>query len=315
MRKMFSLVSLFTLLFVVNVLITGVMAQGATIDLFGDPTFGVIKLAPGFTPDPYNIEVLSGGPLDASFWVDSNCTGFIGSDPDFRLNWSGDGSDFRIFFVGDGDATLAVNDPYGDWHCNDDFDDRNPLIKFDGAAFGQYDIWVGSFDPEVNFFGNLYVTELGLSPGDFALAEVELIVSAPPNFGETALGVDFTPDPYMVQVLSGGPIEVAGANLPSNEYCVGYTTAEPDFRLEWIEDGTDLLRIMVVADADTTLIINDPYGDWYCDDDTYDFDPLIEFKTPTSGFYDIWVGSNDGGITIPGTLLITKLRFDPREFY
>jgi hypothetical protein len=315
MRTIVSWVNFVVLSFVVSAVAAQALAQGAALDLFGDPTFGMIKLEPGFEADPYNSEVLSGGRLDASYLIDSKCAGFVGSAPHFRLNWTGKGSDLRIFFVGDGDATLAVNDPYGDWHCNDDFDDRNPLVGFKDADFGQYDIWVGSFHPEATVFGNLYITELVLSPIDFSLPIAELAVSAPPNFGEIALGVDFMPDPYRVQVLSGGSIDVSSTNLPNNITCVGYATTEPDFRLDWTEEGAGILRIMVVADADTTLIVNDPSGDWHCDDNTYGSDPVVEFEPPKSGLYDIWVGSNESAATIPGTLFISKLRLNPSVFY
>jgi hypothetical protein len=120
-------------------------------------------LSGGFLPDPRTWGVTSGGSVDVSY-LGGTCVGWAAQAPDFQLSWSG-GTQLRFYWianiVGD-DAVLVVNDPAGNWHCNDDsYSTLNPTVTFGAAMNGTYDVWVGSrwngdFDS-----GTLYVTELG----------------------------------------------------------------------------------------------------------------------------------------------------------
>ena len=61
-----------------------------------------------------------------------------------------------------------------------------------------------------------------------------------------------------------------------------------------------------LSSTDTTLIINGPDGRWYCDDDSWgDGDAEVRFNKPSSGTYDIWIGTFNGG-TASAALLITE---------
>ncbi|HAJ03763.1 MAG TPA: peptidase S1, partial [Brevundimonas sp.] len=76
----------------------------------------------------------------------------------------------------------------------------------------------------------------------------------------------------------------------------------PDFRLSFSGNGAMPLFIRTISGSDTTLIINGPDGQWYCDDDSFgDGDAQVRFGRPQSGVYDIWVGSFDGN---PETILV-----------
>lgn len=121
------------------------------------------------------------------------------------------------------------------------------------------------------------------------------------NFGEVRLSVGFTPDPYRVQVTAGGSID--GARLPGS--CMGNISAAPDFEVTY-SAGSLPLVFRTLSRVDTTLIINGPDGQWYCDDDSYgDLDAEVRFNRPQSGTYDIWIGTFGGG-TAAATLLITE---------
>ena len=51
-----------------------------------------------------------------------------------------------------------------------------------------------------------------------------------------------------------------------------------------------------MSQDDTTLVINAPDGEWYCDDDGAGYpNPELTFASPMSGQYDIWVGTYGGG--------------------
>lgn len=122
------------------------------------------------------------------------------------------------------------------------------------------------------------------------------------NYGEISLNTGFTPDPYEIQVTAGG--NVNGASLPGS--CTGMISDAPDFKVNFTA-GSLPFAIRTISQADTTLIINDPNGNWVCDDDSYgDGDAMVRFNKPASGRYDIWVGTYSGG-NAPARLQLTEL--------
>lgn len=128
------------------------------------------------------------------------------------------------------------------------------------------------------------------------------------NYGAAELTSGFEPDPATLVMQAGGDIDVS-AYLGGE--CAGFVTAQPDldFAITGIT-GTSL-RFYFVADdpgADTVMVINDPNGEWWCADDSYDtLNPTIDFIEAVDGTYDIWVGTYVSGELIPGTLSITEL--------
>ena len=138
------------------------------LDFSAEPNFGTLDLASGFTPDPQEVNLVSGGTVDiASLDLDSGCTGYATSAPDFRINWSGDAANLRIFFVSDEgeDATLVINDATANWHCNDDHTSGlDPLVDIENPPEGQFDIWVGSYSSSEFIVGTLYITEMDYAP-------------------------------------------------------------------------------------------------------------------------------------------------------
>lgn len=127
------------------------------------------------------------------------------------------------------------------------------------------------------------------------------------NYGVHRLQAGFMPDPKTVSVVSGGSLDSSSMGLGAG--CTGYVTANPDAILHYNgTPSTGLLRIFVQAqgNADTTLIINGPNGQWYCNDDAFGRNPEITFNSPGSGQYDIWVGSYEAGRNLRGQLNITE---------
>ncbi|MGE0044993.1 MAG: peptidase S1, partial [Hyphomonadaceae bacterium] len=106
-----------------------------------------------------------------------------------------------------------------------------------------------------------------------------------PNYGSVTLRSGFTPDPYVVNLQSGGNINVS-QNISG---CLGYITRQPDFRLHWQAANYGLpLIISVASNSDTTLVINGPNTQWYCNDDGgQGLNPSVTFSNPASGQYDI----------------------------
>ncbi len=135
------------------------------------------------------------------------------------------------------------------------------------------------------------------------------------NYGAVGLDTGFLPDPHQVSVVSGASdvtgnvVDISSLSLtPRNGgACRGFTTAQPDYIVRVGTPG-QLLRFYVSAPGDTTLIINDGAGNWWCsDDDGGNLNPLIEMTSPPSGQYDIWVGSYQAGANIQSVLSVSEL--------
>lgn len=127
--------------------------------------------------------------------------------------------------------------------------------------------------------------------------------NADPNYGDITLAPGFTPDPHLVSLRAGGDISATGAGSG----CSGYITNPPDFRLNWDGSGSLNLKISVLSKADTTLVVNGPNGEWYCDDDSgEDNNPLVTLES-VGGRYEIWVGTYGSGDPQPAVLSISEL--------
>ncbi|WP_212612146.1 hypothetical protein [Sphingomonas lacunae] len=121
------------------------------------------------------------------------------------------------------------------------------------------------------------------------------------NSGEITLNAGFTPDPYRVSLVSGGSID--GGALPGA--CVGMISDAPDFEVTY-SGGSLPLTFRTQSSGDTTLIINGPDGNWYCDDDSGGgVNARVTFRNARAGTYDIWVGAIGGSAAT--TLLISEL--------
>lgn len=124
------------------------------------------------------------------------------------------------------------------------------------------------------------------------------------NFGEIRLSAGFTPDPYRVTITAGGSIDAyTDTDLPGA--CVGDISNAPDYEVTYTAGSLPLV-FRTRSSTDTTLIINGPDGRWYCDDDSWgDGDAEVRFNKPSSGTYDVWIGTFNGG-TASASLLITE---------
>ncbi len=137
-------------------------------------------------------------------------------------------------------------------------------------------------------------------------------VEAAPLFGEVSLDAGFSPDPYVVEVIPGGSLEVENLGAACTGFIEG---AQPDFDL-YYGAGDFPLGIFVQADVDTTLVISAPDGSWYCNDDAAylsEANPGVLFDTPQSGLYDIWVGTYSD-IDSPGQALLVITEYGAEDW-
>ncbi len=136
-----------------------------------------------------------------------------------------------------------------------------------------------------------------------------------PTYEDLYLEEFFTPDPTVVEILAGGAIDLALSSvlgLPRS--ATGFVAMAPDLDLYYITTGTMSLTIRVRGyGEDTVLLVNDPDGRWFFNDDSPDFedggflDPSITFNRPISGLYSIWVGTFSTSELVPVDLEITEL--------
>ena len=124
------------------------------------PAFGAVTLYSGFTPDPFYRDLTAGGTIDAGRVLGGACVGSIANAPDFRMNYSAGSYPLTIYVQSFEDTTLIVNTPDGNWYCNDDWDGLDPGLSFDFPMSGQYDIWVGTYNPGRGIPARLFITEL-----------------------------------------------------------------------------------------------------------------------------------------------------------
>ncbi len=127
--------------------------------------------------------------------------------------------------------------------------------------------------------------------------------SLPPVNGSSALTSGFVPDPYAIFISAGGPVDVSYLGGG----CSGFTASAPSFSLNYTSGAFPLLRFYFIGTSDTTLVINSPAGSYFCVDDSFGtLNPTIDFNSPASGRYDVWVGSFAQGVPVSGTLYITE---------
>ncbi len=125
------------------------------------PTYGTVSLSSGFTPDPYEVAVTSGGSVSARAALGSECAGYINDVPDFNVRWSGATQDLYIGFTSSADTTIVVRTPSGFYWCSDDVYGLDPEVWLAYPAAGTYQVWVGSYDSGEYNAGTLYVSEIG----------------------------------------------------------------------------------------------------------------------------------------------------------
>ena len=150
---------------------------------------------------------------------------------------------------------------------------------------------------------HIFVPIITLNPIIIVPLDPKLDYTANPNYGETSLSAGFSPDPYSVGMTSGGDVNVSYLGGG----CSGFATTSPDLRINFGGGGASLLRLYFVgSNGDSTMIINDPYGNFYCVDDSFGtVNPTIDFNNPAGGSYDVWVGSYASGTFVSGTFYIT----------
>jgi hypothetical protein len=118
-----------------------------------------------------------------------------------------------------------------------------------------------------------------------------------------SLKANFTPDPFLLDVVAGGTVPADGLG---GSDCAGSVTARPTLRLDYHAAGLPLF-VSATSPSAVTLLVNLPDGRWACSERFRGMEPGIVFRNPRSGPYDIWVGQADHGRGAPAQLRISEI--------
>lgn len=271
---------------------------GGSLDLDAEPGFGNIALEAGFMPDPEQILVMASGPVDSAAAIGGRCAGFVSSAPNVVLDWdSADEGFLRIFVESEGDTTLVINGPDGEWYCDDDGHYAlNPRVDFEAASPGEYSIWVGSFYQGEGLEATINITET-----DLVSAQHTLEIDGTPTAGEHSIAPGGS---LSVEVEAGGDVDLDAAI--GNGLCYGFTTSTPTARVNYTADSAEQLVFSLASDGDTVMAVNDSNGEWHCNDDSLDsLDAEIILPNAEGGQYDVFVGTFGNYETLDAVLNVS----------
>ncbi len=129
-----------------------------------------------------------------------------------------------------------------------------------------------------------------------------------PTFGEFTVESGFTPDPLEYPLTAGGGFDSSALTTADGSSCnAGNIATSPDITIQYTAGSYPLRFYVDTPDTDTTLAVNAPDGTWYCVDDFSGLHPAIDFASPQSGQYDIFVGTYHEGDYPQVTLKVTEL--------
>jgi len=283
-----------------------------------EPAYGILTANSNTLANNPTTQITAGGIVSVNY-LGEHCTGYAANAPDYRVELNEALSalifQFEAATQGD-DTTLIVQDPAGQWHCNDDFNQLNPGLSIENAATGRYSVWVGSY-AEGNFHnGSLSVFSGSLHNHSHSSAVEQvftvdntamLALDAEPRFGSSSLHHEMEPRFLRVQSNAGGVVDMA--NQPMSA-CGGYVSAAPNYSINWQSEGKPLFIHFMAESAsdDALLYLLTPTGEWYCNDDANSetLQPELVLKTAPAGLYRIWVGTFQEGAELQGHLIISS---------
>ena len=269
-------------------------------------TYGSVTLTPGFGSQ--SLSGVSGGQtgvpagqVDASTYGDTAtgpCRGWIAAAPDHMmiLNAAFTSLAIEVTATGGGDTALVIAGPGGAW-CNDDTNGLNPSVV---GTFGPgtYSVWVASYSVSQNHAYTITFSDRGntaertvVVPPVQGLMTSSLTPTDP--MGQLALGTGFMPDPQIRSLNVVGSIDVSAVANRYGGTCRGYVMPNPNHIMS-LTTAFSYLRVHVKSTQDTTLLIQDPNGGFWCNDDADGYNPIIEGPWQP-GLWRIWVGSYSSG--------------------
>jgi hypothetical protein len=142
----------------------------------------------------------------------------------------------------------------------------------------------------------------GLTPS-ISLSQTNLT----PIFGRHTLNSNFSPNPSILEGVSGGnsPVNtITPVESTPTGSCKGYMQRQPDYEVI-LNNAFNSLTMEVRSEVDTTLVVTGSGGTWCNDDYDGQQNPRINGSWGV-GNYRIWVGSYEQNSYHPYQLRISR---------
>lgn len=247
---------------------------------------------------------LATGPIQATepaFAVAADCAGHVNFDaPDALLNVTDQEHTLSLFAESVVDLVLMIQDPSGDWHCNDDIHGFNPAVTLSPAPAGTYRIQVGAYERDRTGSYELFASRgdpqwtyssAFADPGGWL--DGELGSQTLPAGGRLSLN---GPDSGHTDA-DRLPLRLTARGTPAEDFradCRGYMDfSRPDAILT-VARRERPVTIYAASQADTAMLVRTPGGRILCNDDFDGLNPAIVMRDVGPGDYMIWVGTYDG---------------------
>lgn len=301
-----------------------------TLASASEPESAFITINPeqGFPLDPFLISLQGGGPVAANTLA-AECTGYIPAKPTVIVDFKGTVDLLRTFFYSDGDTTLVIQTPAGDYLCGDDLNRLilDPTVEIAEPAAGRYAVWVGSKVASDLIPGFLaFTTRTDMDASRLVLGSLVKRAAAPPFIpmrdrllnaaGRVEQAIAAVKN--VAELKAGGEpvtqVFTATGELPAVELqtgdtlCGGLVNIVPTYVFDWSGDAQGL-TLFAEADGDTTLLVRTPDGGFLCADDTdgtRNLNPWLTIPEPAAGRYLVWIGRVDPGAPVSGVLMLTE---------
>jgi hypothetical protein len=194
---------------------------------------GVMRLNPGFTPDPRMVNGTAGGNISAAqLGMPQGCTGFYAGQPAQQIVLAQNFQYLRIETSAPTDTTLAVVAPDGSVWCDDDgAGNQNARIAGEFPA-GPYRIYVGNFRQQV------------ISPFQLVVSEVD---NGPQNVAQPVAEPEPPPPDCRAALLA------AGHHSVHMIHCDG---AEPNCAVALLQAGHNPAHLIHCHNVEPTCAVN-----------------------------------------------------------
>jgi hypothetical protein len=246
-----------------------------------------LGLAGGFMPDPMSMQLTVTGTVSAGDWV-RGCPGWVSEAPPLTISLSNPVDPLRFSLLGDGFDSLVVAGPDGIYRCSPVDDTGRAFVRVDPMLSGDYAIWPALVGAGESALAEIQISELDHDAGGAGGQGGQLSASAPPAFGSHSLPADGYFEVAVSLSGTASAYDIAGGE------CTGQIDpSRPDIVLN-LGAAEESLAIGVVSDVDTTLVVQAPDGQVYCNDDTYGFDPEVSLTNAMAGDWAVWAGVYSG---------------------
>lgn len=219
------------------------------------------------------------------------CPGYSDfSAPDAVLTLDQATDRFSVFATSERDLTMAIYTPDGRVLCNDDALGLNPAITVEGAAAGDYTVFVGGYSQGGADQYDLFASATGPS-----LSNAVANPDAEPRNGYAVFDMNAAGQGQLLVAGMVTPIDPFEM-LPIGDYCPGFTDVSAPDLVMTLESAQPMISLYARSSTDLVMAVRAPDGSWQCNDDSFELSPAISLTNAQPGDYVVFVGSYNPGM-------------------